>query len=54
MNTYVHLWYYIAEFIVDWETFHLVYRIKNQSTYFFVHIIFCDDRAVDKEMWKNA
>jgi len=34
MKTYVHLWWYLAEFFVEWEMFQTEVVGENQNTHF--------------------
>jgi len=34
MNTYVHLWQYLAEFFVEWEMFQTKLQIKSEYTFY--------------------
>jgi hypothetical protein len=52
MKTYVHLWQYLAEFVLEWEMFqtNVVEKIKTHILY---SITFSENHAVYEIMWKN-
>jgi hypothetical protein len=39
MNTYLHLWLYLAKFVLEWEMFQITV-VKNQNTYFVFNNLF--------------
>ena len=51
MKTNVHLWWYVAEFFLEWE---ILQRCReNQNAYFMFSNFFHEDRAVYK-MWERT
>jgi hypothetical protein len=52
MNTYIHLWYYLAQFVWEWEIFQSKF-VEKIKTHFMFHNAFHENRAVDEIMWKD-
>jgi hypothetical protein len=52
MKTFVHLWEYHAEFLLEWKMFQTKGIEKNKNT-FRVELLFLESRAVYEIMRKN-
>ena len=52
MNTYSHLWQYLAEFFLEWELFWAKFVGENQTTYSMFSKLFSENRAVYDVMSK--
>jgi len=53
MKTYVHLWWYLAEFSLELETFQIKFYRENKNIYFISNNFFSEKRAVNEVMWKS-
>jgi hypothetical protein len=51
MTTYVHLWQYLSEFLLEWEIFQTKFIEQKQT--FYVQELFLENRAVYELRWKN-
>jgi hypothetical protein len=52
MNTYIHVWKYLAEFFLEWEIFQTKV-VQKIETHILCPITFHENRAVYEIMWKN-
>jgi hypothetical protein len=52
MTTYVHLWY-LAQFSLEWEMFHIKIAEKIKTHFISSNVFFFEKRAVYEIMWKN-
>ena len=52
-KTYLNLWKYVAEFLLEWEIFQTKYCIEDQITHLCSIAVFPENRAVCEIMWKN-
>ena len=50
MKIYVHLWKYLAEFFIEWETFQAKV-VEKKHAFYFQQIFFPENRAVYEIMW---